>query len=264
GMRAVRDGADARTQLELALVKAATPEADAGTRALMARIERLEQALAGGARPAPVPKPAPAPPASAERPSGRISPTSSYSGASEPAAPPPSEAPLPRVAPAAGALGPRNEGSGERPVTGPAESAPGSPAPPTPVATIDREADLEGIIAVWPAVLDALRGDNMVLATALSHGRPVALDGKDLVVAFNEADKFKRRKAESQSQAVGSAVREISGAALRLHFEERDLPANTEEPQTQPTGDDLIARLVSEFDAEEILPEPDQPEEPRA
>ena len=257
GMRAVRDGADARTQLELALVKAATPEADAGTRALMARIERLEQALAGGARPAPAPKPAPV---SEEKP----------------------EAPLPRVAPAAGALGPRNEGSGERPVTGPAESAPlpantgerpvTGPAeseperqsPPAPVATMDREADLHGVIAVWPAVLDALRGDNMVLAAALSHGRPVALDGKELVVAFNEADKFKRRKAESQSQAVGNAVREISGAALRLRFEERALPEEAEEPEAQPTGDDLIARLVSEFDAEEILPEPDQPEEPRA
>jgi hypothetical protein len=129
---------------------------------------------------------------------------------------------------------------------------------------MDREADLDGVIAVWPAVLDALRGDNMVLATALSHGRLVALDGKELIVAFNEADKFKRRKAESQSQAVGNAVREISGAALRLRFEERDLPAEASEPEVQPTGDDLIARLVSEFDAEEILPEPDQPEEPRA
>jgi hypothetical protein len=29
-----------------------------------------------------------------------------------------------------------------------------------------------------------------------------------------------------------------------------------------PTGDELVARLVSEFDAEEILPEAD--EEPRA
>ncbi len=61
-MRAVRDGADARTQLELALVKAATPEVDAGTKALLARLERLEAAVAGGPRPAP---PVAAPPAAA-------------------------------------------------------------------------------------------------------------------------------------------------------------------------------------------------------
>ncbi len=42
-MEAVRAGADARTRLELALVKAATPRADGSMRALLARIERLER-----------------------------------------------------------------------------------------------------------------------------------------------------------------------------------------------------------------------------
>ncbi|MEO6497047.1 MAG: hypothetical protein ABIO51_06150, partial [Solirubrobacteraceae bacterium] len=231
----------------------------------MARIERLEQALAGGARPASAPKPVPAPVSEQQPgalPAGGARPASAPKLAPTPVIEQQPEAPLAGVAPAADALGPRNEGAGERPVTGPAQSA--AEPVPAPVATMPREADLDGVIAVWPAVLDALRGDNMVLAAALSHGRPVALDGKELVVAFNEADKFKRRKAESQSQAVGNVVREISGAALRLRFEERALPEEAEEPEAQPTGDDLIARLVSEFDAEEILPEPDQPEEPRA
>lgn len=43
-MEAVRAGADARTRLELALVKAAKPEVDGSMRALLARIERLEGA----------------------------------------------------------------------------------------------------------------------------------------------------------------------------------------------------------------------------
>ncbi|MCW3049170.1 MAG: dnaX, partial [Solirubrobacterales bacterium] len=59
-LRAVKDGADARTQLELALVKAAAPEVDPSARALMARIERLEAALQGGPAPAPAPAAAPA------------------------------------------------------------------------------------------------------------------------------------------------------------------------------------------------------------
>ena len=42
-MEAVRAGADARTRLELSLVKAAQPELDSSTRALLARIERLER-----------------------------------------------------------------------------------------------------------------------------------------------------------------------------------------------------------------------------
>src|SRR4051794_36773283 len=40
-MEAIKNGADSRTQLELALVKAATPAVDASTKALLARIERL-------------------------------------------------------------------------------------------------------------------------------------------------------------------------------------------------------------------------------
>src|SRR3954449_5208476 len=62
GMRLAKDGADAQTQLEVALVKAAAPEVDPSTRALLARLERVETALRGGAPAAPS-APAPAAPA---------------------------------------------------------------------------------------------------------------------------------------------------------------------------------------------------------
>ncbi len=61
-LEAVRAGADPRTQLELALVKAAAPQTDGSTRALLTRIERLEHALAGNApQPVPPSPPDPAP-----------------------------------------------------------------------------------------------------------------------------------------------------------------------------------------------------------
>src|SRR4051794_18103145 len=43
GLRAMKDGADARTQLELALVRAAAPARDPSVKALLARLERLER-----------------------------------------------------------------------------------------------------------------------------------------------------------------------------------------------------------------------------
>jgi DNA polymerase-3 subunit gamma/tau len=46
-LEGVRAGADPRTRLELALVKAARPEVDASTTALLARIERLERGGGG-------------------------------------------------------------------------------------------------------------------------------------------------------------------------------------------------------------------------
>ncbi len=68
-LEATANGAQARIQLELALVKAAAPEVDPSTAALLARIERLEAGLRGGgglraAGPATEPaSPQPAPPA---------------------------------------------------------------------------------------------------------------------------------------------------------------------------------------------------------
>jgi DNA polymerase-3 subunit gamma/tau len=206
-MKAVRDGADERTQLELALVKAATPEVDAGTRALLARIERLEQALSGGGPPA---RPRPTPPA-----------------------------PAPTPAPAAVAP---TDAESEAPTDAESEAP-----------TEAESADLEGLLAVWPAVLDSIRSDNMVLATALTAGRPVELDGRELVVAFGADDAFKRRKAEAESRAIGEAVRTVAGAPVRLRFEVRDMREHATE-EAAPTEEELVARFVSEFDAEEIDP----------
>jgi len=50
-LRAIKDGADPRTQLELALIKAARPEYDPSLRALVARIERLEGRGSGALAP---------------------------------------------------------------------------------------------------------------------------------------------------------------------------------------------------------------------
>ncbi|MCW2951292.1 MAG: dnaX, partial [Conexibacter sp.] len=66
-LEALANGAQARIQLELALVKAAAPEVDPSARALLARIDRLEARLAEGATAAPVPV-LPAPPAVASSP----------------------------------------------------------------------------------------------------------------------------------------------------------------------------------------------------
>src|SRR5256885_135816 len=65
GLTAVKDGSDARIQLEIALLKATQPQSDGSMQALAARVERLEQTVGGGgaapARPAPTAPPEVAP-----------------------------------------------------------------------------------------------------------------------------------------------------------------------------------------------------------
>src|SRR5947208_16603412 len=48
GLSAVKDGSDPRIQLELALLKAVQPQADASMQALLFRLDQLERRLAGG------------------------------------------------------------------------------------------------------------------------------------------------------------------------------------------------------------------------
>jgi DNA polymerase-3 subunit gamma/tau len=214
-MKAVRDGADARTQLELALTKAASPEVDPTARALHARIERLEQALAGAPPAVSVPQvdPPPAPP-----------------GTPQPRTEAPAAVPEPVAQPAA-------------------------------VAVADPPAgglELALVSELWPAVVDAVRADDDVLAMCLTEARPVDCAERSLVIAFHPDDTMRRRKAESARarQVVAEALRSLTGVAPQISVEARELDTAVVEAPADPEAE-LLERLKAEFDAEEILDDPD-------
>jgi len=163
-LRAIADGADPRTQLELLLIRAALPQIDPQTKALGARIARLEQSGAGAATTV-IASPAPAgtvpttpagsvptapagsgptaPAPEAARPAPAVAPTPPTSGP-EPGAPAPTtvdpQPATPAVDPARPAIGadparPAPAAPATPPTAGPdpVTSAPGpDPVPPTP------------------------------------------------------------------------------------------------------------------------------------
>ncbi|HEY3190063.1 MAG TPA: DNA polymerase III subunit gamma/tau [Solirubrobacteraceae bacterium] len=230
-LRTVKDGADARTRLEAALVKAAAPQMDPAARALAARIERLEAALAGGGAPAPAEQPARAQqPARAE----------------QPAPAPEKPAPAPEQPAAAEQPAPAPE---------PAEQ-------PTAIAVADQpaaEPTLASVRSLWPAVLETLRANKGALAASLSEAQPVDVRGNQMIVAFDESDTFNRRVADSPPHraAVEEALRDLAGRPLRISYELRDLGDGADEPP--PSEDEIVNRFKHAFDAEEIVPE-DEPE----
>jgi len=278
-MRAVKDGADARTQLELALVKAAAPEVDASTRALLARIERLEAALAAGPPAVPVPVPlvaaaalpeVPAPPAPPgaptppvfERASGVQAPAPARSAERAPGAQAPvrEAAPAPASEPAVAALAAAEHASAEAPAPEPAvavvEGPGGSPQ--------DLVTDVATLVDLWPAVLKSVSERNQVLAVCLADARAVALDGTTLTVALDESEGFKCRKADDpvNRAALAEAIRSLTGVQPRVRFElralkELDAAAVGFAAPEPPSEDEIIARFKEEFDAEEILDEPE-------
>ena len=227
----VRAGADARTRLELALVKAARPAHDSSTTALLARIERLE----AGAQPARV-LPITVEPAAFAPPGGKR------------------EATATAVAPAASDA-PRAEVSRE-PVTDVAPAPEPEPAPdPEPQAAMD----VEAVVGLWPAVVELVMAEHALCGAVITDARPVELEGEALTVGFPMSAAFLKRQAEDRDNRaiVTEAVRRLTGRRLHLSYELREeLGEGGEEAQGadgQPISEEeLLTRLKREFDAEEI------------
>jgi DNA polymerase-3 subunit gamma/tau len=213
-LEATTNGAQARIQLELVLIKAAAPEIDPSIEALLSRIERLE--AGAPARPAP---------ASAAPPSA----------AGPPAAPAP-------AAPASTA-----------PSEPPAEPPPAPPHPPAPPAA----PELKTAITGWPAVVEIVKQGNAMLAALLAGARPVEVSERELTLAFPADAAFLKRKAEQDDhrRVAAEAYRRVTGQALVLRYELRELGEATAEADGEGTlsGEELVRRFLEEFDAEELL-----------
>jgi DNA polymerase III subunit gamma/tau len=210
---AVKDGSEPRIQLEMALLKATQPQADLSLQALMFRIEQLEARLGEGAGAAAAPAEA---------------------AASERAAPAPPSAPA------------RSTGGG---AVAAVAAEPQAEADPVAVGVLE----LEQLVAIWPAVAEAVTEENGMLGAALGAGRPVAIEADRVTVAFPSDAAFVKKKAEANRELVQRALRGLTGHTLAVGYELREdaLPAAPE----LLGEEELIERLRAEFAAEEVFDE---------
>jgi DNA polymerase-3 subunit gamma/tau len=254
-LEATANGAQARIQLELVLIKAAAPEVDPSAAALLARIGRLEAAMAGG--PAVVSRAAPAPvPEAAPVPAPQGAPDSADPGR-DPSDPGPFDpGPTANPSPADRSVATTSDETG-----GSVSAANGAPGAAEPVSAPGHAGppDLETVAACWPAVIDVVRQENQLLASVLADARPVSLTEEDVTLAFPSDRAFYKRKAEQDDnrRTTAEALRSVIGTMLRLRYELRDeaeLPAAAD----GLSQEELVKRLVEEFDAQEVLDDPDQ------
>jgi hypothetical protein len=120
------------------------------------------------------------------------------------------------------------------------------------------------VTACWPAVIDLVRKDNQMLAALLADARPVALQEQDVTVAFPSGKAFLKRKAEQDDyrRVTAEALRAVIGSPLVLRYELRDEPEPAD-PAAEPGGlshEELVKRLVEEFDAQEVLDDEEETE----
>lgn len=228
-LESVRAGAEPRTQLELALVKAASPRVDGSTPALMARIARLEQALADGA-----PESAPVEPLAIEP----------LLAEPTPVAPAPPKRPPPE--PATASLAP----------VAPAPSEPAA-APPVPAATKEIIANVDADLdALWPAVLDSIRAEHQLLRAFFNEAQATSVTDEELVVSFSPSASFNKRKAEEPDnrKILLDTLHRLTGRRYRVFFELSDVEIDAVDAPDQSglSEDELLERLMSELDAEEL------------
>jgi hypothetical protein len=245
-LTAVREGDDARMAVEIALLKAARPDLDPDTAGLLRRIERLERQASS--TPAPLPTPGADPPP-LDEPAVEPSPA-------DPPAPAPAEDP-----------GPSEEEEAEAPPSTPAappavgDDGPSSPAGeegPSETGPAGRsEMSFAEIQRIWPAVLQKLAETAPALAATFEGARPVAFGDEGLQVGFPPDQRFNKKKAESPERrdAVAFAFEAVAGQALKPSYVLLDGEAPPDPPapgSDQMDEEELLERLKSEFDAEEV------------
>ena len=276
-LEATRAGADPRTQLELALVKAATPQVDGSARALLARIERLEQTSAGassGQGPA-------APVSSASAPS--VAPVASTPSVSpEQTAPASSSAAAPSVTPEQAVPAPSSAAASAsqpapEPAPAPISEPPSVPIPPaspvvvSPVSAPSEQAHNGGqpvaapaavatlppsdLDSLWVTAHESVRAEHGLLGAVLSEATPVILTEQELTLAFPTTAAFHKRKAEDSANRsiLIETLRRLTGRHYRLEFELReDLPGDVDGNGAPPSEEEVMSRLMAELDAEEL------------
>jgi DNA polymerase III subunit gamma/tau len=234
----LRTATDQRLVVEVGLARAAMPEASLDAEALLARIERLERRLsiAGAESPAPA---GPAPAAAAE-PTARAAPAPAKSPPKAAAeAPTRPETPA-RAVPAAQAKPRSRAKAADRADEAPAEEAGWGPAE----APARVPVDLDLVRRSWPLVLERVQATSRVTASFLGHGRPVALEGRQLVV---ELPKDRRFEAEAlakdgRNRQVDGVLEAMLGGGLEIRVVVGDHtgPADPDPPAAEAAPDRVV------------------------
>ena len=289
----IREGDDARMALELALLRSARPEIDPSRDALAQRLERIERTLgqAGLAAPGPAgeitiereqAETDPGPSEAGAEPDGQPDAAASHTGGTGTSvqdeapggvgaqpdggsgqevesavgnAPAVAAAVAERLGPKTGAVG-TAESQSESTESGERASDAAASVP----------ADLDQIVALWPAVAEQLReSGSELLSTVVEAARPVSLDAESgaLEVGFPPSAQFNKRKVEMKAnrELFTDALRVVAGLTLRPTFvllEEEHSSSESENgdgPLSEEEEQALIAQVKSAFDAEEYEPD---------
>ena len=203
--REIRDGLDARLQLELALVRITRPHVDASHAALEERLRRLEAGL-GQTRTACETAGAKADAASVAAGAAGAGETTGGSTARQ--------TPAARVAVPPDGAAREDHGAAPTAAAGQSPAAGGEPTPAQPAA----ELTLDRVKRAWELVLQRVQVSSVPLYALLRDARPTALEEGRLTVALPSGFALGRAREAGNDRLLGAAVAETLGQELAPEF----------------------------------------------
>jgi DNA polymerase-3 subunit gamma/tau len=237
-MRSVRQGSDARLELELVLIKMTATRAPGGSGETVRRVDIQAPArdLQAPARQGPPQREATRhePARGPEPPKEAATPRSSQP------APPEADEDVPEDQTADSTLI-------EIPVPGDGETG------VTPAG-----ADIDHFRRAWPLILEAVKKRQVGLHAVLAEGRPERVEGETLFIKFPAGYKFQADMVGrgDNPRVITEALREITGRELkvsaRVAIQESPEPESREEDARILSRDELLQVLKQEFDASVI------------
>jgi DNA polymerase-3 subunit gamma/tau len=258
--RDIKDGLDARLQLELGLVKITRPQVDASAAGLEERLRRLETGLgatrfacesAGDkAEAAGTKAESAAVAAAAGSPAGAggSAPAQAATGAAEPAVPAATEA---------GGLSEAAATGGASAAETAADEQSGTPPAPAAAPAVGPEITLDRVRRAWELVLQRVQTGSVALYAVLRDARPSALDGDRLTIAMPSNFALTRAREPGNDEALAAAFAETLGCRLHAEFVPGEPPGDAPAkpaPRPQPPLDftQTISLTKQMLDAEEL------------
>jgi DNA polymerase-3 subunit gamma/tau len=249
-----------RLSLELALIRATIPEADATPEALVSRLERLERvagipgAGSGGGSGHPVA-------GSDSPPRSRASAGSMSEGGGSQS--PSTDAPSPPAKPARGGAAepageqeaspspPRRTDVPERDAGSDPEGTPATPSKPV-LGAGTSSVDVTMLRNNWPTVIAHLRSSGKaVLPSFLEISTPAAFDGQTLELVFPPERPYGVQKVMEREGELRQALQDLFGISPAIACAIREPVAGPPEPieDEPPSEEEALARLTAELGA---------------
>lgn len=246
-----REGGDPRLPLELALVRITRPASDGASDAILARLERLERAVAGSASTPGAGAEAPLPQAAPEAPPAAVPASSSETslGTGDMAS---------------------NSAVVAEPVAALADTATAVPTAPVSAPALG----LAEIKQVWKqSIVPAIRERSVPTGSVFAEAQVKALEGDELTLLFPASASFHYNLAgESKHASVASrVVEDVLGRTLRVRCQLADAPAPAPEPPapaaaadpaTSPPPVAAEQEAAPAVNAEQLEEEPPASEDP--